>query len=69
MKVKVSEYRERYFSEGSAPDPRTVVARIKRGDLVGEKEGNLWYVYPDLKPTKEQKIKRAIAEFDQDCVA
>ena len=68
-KMKVSEYRREYFALGSAPDSRTVIARIKRGDLIGEQEGRIWYVYPVRKLSKDQRINRVISEFDQELVA
>lgn len=68
-KMKVSEYRRKYFAPGSAPDQRTVIERIKRGDLIGEREGRLWYVHPDQKPSREQHINRVISEFDREVVA
>lgn len=68
-KIKVSEYRCKYFSPSSAPDSRTVIERIKRGDLIGEREGRIWYVYPDQKPSKDQRINRVVSEFDRELVA
>lgn len=67
--MKVSEYRRECFASGSAPDARTVIARIQRGNLIGEREGRLWYVYPDQKPSKDQRINRVISEFDRELVA
>ena len=69
LKMKVSEYRRRCFAPASAPDARTVIARIRRGDIVGTREGRLWYVYPDEKPAAEQRLARLIAEFDREAVA
>lgn len=47
MKQKVSEYiADNYV--GRKPDPRTIIARIRRNELAGCKEGGLWYV--DLSP-------------------
>lgn len=66
IRVKVSEYRRTYFAPGSSPDPRTVIARIKRGEILGEREGKLWYVYPHLKPSADQRLNRLIAEFDEE---
>ena len=48
MKQKVSEYIKDNYT-GKGPDPRTIVSRIKRGQLNGCLEGGLWYV--DLAPT------------------
>ena len=66
IRVKVSEYRRTYFAPGSSPDPRTVIARIKRGEILGEREGRLWYVYPHLKPSADHRLNRLIAEFNED---
>lgn len=66
QKMKVSEYRRECFTPGSAPDRRTVVARIMRGEIVGCREGRTWYVYPHEKPTKQQHVSRVIAEFEAD---
>lgn len=65
VRIKVSEYRRKYFSEDSAPDPRTVIARIRRQDIVGEKEGRIWYVYPDEKPSKSDKVTKLIEAFER----
>lgn len=61
--MKVSEYCTRYFSEDSAPDRRTVISRIKRQDIIGEKEGSIWYVYPNEKPSKDERMAKVIAKF------
>ena len=67
--MKVSEYRRRCFEPGSAPRACTVIARIRRGDIIGVREGKLWYVFPYEKPTKEQRLAKLIAEFDREVVA
>jgi 3-hydroxyacyl-CoA dehydrogenase len=64
-KIKVKEYRKKYFSPESAPDPRTVISRIRRGDLIGEKEGRIWYIYPDAKPSATKKITRLLDKFGE----
>lgn len=66
--MKISEYRRRCFAPGSAPDRRTVIAHIQSGELCGCREGKLWYVYPDEKPTEEQIVADLIAEFDREAV-
>lgn len=61
--VTITNYRRDFFAPGSAPDRRTVIARIRRGDLVGEQQGRTWYVAPDLKPSKAGAVERLIAKF------
>lgn len=63
--IRLSEYRERYF-EGKAPDPRTLIAQIKRGEIYGRKLGGLWFVDPamplDLLPEELDEPLHPLAE-------
>jgi hypothetical protein len=63
LKIKESEYRRRYFAPGSAPDTRTVIARIRRGELAGQREGGLWYVYQEEPPSLDQRAARLVEEW------
>jgi hypothetical protein len=69
IKMKVSEYRKRYFSPDSAPDRRTVISRIRRKEICGVQEGRTWYVYPEEKISKEQRFAHIIGDFDREVVA
>lgn len=37
--AKLSHYRKTAFPEGGAPDPRTIMRQIDRGEIVGERRG------------------------------
>lgn len=50
--MKLSAYLAREFAPGCAPDKRTVVGWIDRGELVGEKRGSQWWVNPDREPPR-----------------
>ena len=42
--MKVSQYQELYFTEGSAPAASTIRRQIDNGDLPGERIGKCYYV-------------------------
>ncbi len=48
--MTVKQYQQQCYAEGSAPDRRTIIARIRSGALVGKKEGQRWYVDPHAIP-------------------
>jgi hypothetical protein len=60
--MKISEYLER-FTPASRPDRRTVIARIRRGQLVGRMEGGIWYLDPDQTPREPTIQEQADAIF------
>ena len=49
MLMTIGEFRQT-FSKHSKPDPRTVIAWIKKGDLFGRKFGGQWYIDPNRSP-------------------
>ena len=52
--MTIGEFREA-FSKKSKPDPRTVVAWIKKGDIFGKKFGGQWYIDPERAPESTDK--------------
>lgn len=52
--MTIGEFREQ-FSKKSKPDPRTVIAWIKKGDLFGRKFGGQWFIDPDRPPESDDK--------------
>lgn len=66
LKIKIIQYINEYYAPGSQPDPRTIVARIKRGEIVGTKEGRNWYVYPNRTPNPELAMQQIFKSFDNE---
>ena len=66
LKVKINHYIHEYYAPGSRPDPRTIVARIKRGEIIGVKEGRNWYVYPNRTPNPELAMQQIFQSFDNE---
>ncbi len=55
LKMRISEYVERNYAQGSRPSLMTVKRRIKRGELPGVKEGGRWYVLVNEDGTPQQR--------------
>ncbi len=45
--MKITDYRERRFAEGSAPDLRTLKRLIDEAELAGKRIGKNYYVLVD----------------------
>lgn len=45
--MKISEYREDYFTPKSRPTQATVKSWIREGYVYGEQLGGVWYVDPE----------------------
>ena len=45
--MSITEYREKCFSEGSAPCKKTVLKWIRDGDIYAKKIGGKFYIDPD----------------------
>jgi hypothetical protein len=45
--MKITDYRERRFAEGSAPDLRTLKRLIDEAELAGKRIGRNYYVLVD----------------------
>ena len=48
--IKLSQYLNKHFAEGSKPTRETAIKWIESGDVVGRKLGGNWYVDPDKDP-------------------
>ena len=55
MKMRISEYVERNYTQDSRPSLMTVKRRIKNGELPGVKEGGRWYVIVNDDGTPQQR--------------
>lgn len=62
MKQKVSDYIDDNYI-GRKPDPRTIVAQIKSGELNGAKEGGLWYVYLSPPSTGNERADKILSSL------
>ena len=49
--MRISQFRETFFAEGSAPTVKTIKKLILTGELTGKKLGNTQYVVIDEKVT------------------
>lgn len=45
--ISLSEYRKKRFTEGSAPDPRTLKKLIENGELQGKQLGKVYFIEVD----------------------
>ena len=55
LRMKISEYVERNYTEDSRPSLMTIKRRIKNGELPGVKEGGRWYVLVNEDCTLQQR--------------
>lgn len=53
MKKTITAYLKT-FEAGSAPTRSTVINRIRRKDINGEKIGGTWYIYPTINQEEQQ---------------
>lgn len=45
--MKIRQFREEFFTEGSAPDIKTIKKAIEDGDLAGKKIGAAYFIDVD----------------------
>lgn len=62
--MKISEYRERYFTARSAPSPNTVKKWVREGIIYGTQIGSQWYVDPDrqIVPAANELVLKVMSD-------
>jgi hypothetical protein len=59
--MKISEYRKKFFAQGSAPCSKTIVKQIMNEEIYGEKQGGLWFVDPTRIVPKNDNIAKILS--------
>tara|TARA_R110001583_G_scaffold190283_1_gene354432 strand:+ start:1585 stop:1872 length:288 start_codon:yes stop_codon:yes gene_type:complete len=62
--IKISEFRKKYFDEGSAPSVNSIKKSILLGELTGKKIGTLQYIVLDNKFFQTDSTIDELYEFD-----